>query len=41
MPLTVLEGGSVVIDIGQADGDSGGGGVSPTEPQHVFDLHHH
>lgn len=37
----MLEYGSIVVDISQADGDSGGGGVAATEAQHVLHLHHH
>lgn len=37
----MLEYGSIVVDISQADGDCGGGGVTATEAQHVLHLHHH
>ena len=37
----MLEGGPVVIDVGEEDGDGGGGGVGPALAQHVLHLQHH
>lgn len=37
----MAEGGPIVVDVGQADGDGGASGVAAAQAQHVLDLDHH